>query len=115
MNDFFYMKWIHPDMDELARRSPANHVEAIKIPMMHAYGENDPRVEWRQWKKLKAELDKHHIAYEAFNQEDEGHGFGNAKARVGFYLKMEDFLMRNMFADGEVKLGELKVLEMPAK
>lgn len=115
MNDFFYTKWIHPDMDELARRSPANHVEAIKIPMLHAYGENDPRVEWRQWKKLKAELDKHHIPYEAFNQEDEGHGFGNAKARVGFYLKMEDFLMRNMFADGEVKLGELKVLEMPAK
>jgi dipeptidyl aminopeptidase/acylaminoacyl peptidase len=114
-NEFFYAKWIHPDMEELKRRSPVNYVENIKIPMMHAYGENDPRVEWRQWKKLRAELDKHHIAYEVFNQGDEGHGFSNVSARVGFYVKLEDFLNRNMFSPGDVRMEPIKVLEMPAK
>ena len=97
-NEFFYEKWVHPDMQELARRSPVNYVENIKIPTLHAYGENDPRVEWRQWKKLKSELDKHHQTYEVFNQEDEGHGFANAPARVRFYLKLEEFLAKNMKA-----------------
>jgi dipeptidyl aminopeptidase/acylaminoacyl peptidase len=95
-DEMFSEKWIHPDMEELKRRSPINYVEAIKVPVLNAYGENDPRVEWREWKKLKAEYDKHHVVYETYNQEDEGHGFANAPARVGFYLKMEDFLKRYM-------------------
>lgn len=94
--EMFSEKWIHPDVEELKRRSPVNYVSAIKVPVLNAYGENDPRVEWRQWKKLKAEYDKHHVVYEMYNQEDEGHGFANAPARVGFYLKMEDFLKRYM-------------------
>lgn len=95
-DEMFSEKWIHPDVEELKRRSPVNYVSAIKVPVLNAYGENDPRVEWRQWKKLKAEYDKHHVVYEMYNQEDEGHGFANAKARVGFYVKMEDFLKRYM-------------------
>lgn len=113
MNEFFYMKWIHPDMEELARRSPVNHVQNIRIPTLHAYGENDPRVEWRQWKKLKAELDKHGIRYETFNQGDEGHGFSNAPARVQFYLKLEEFLAKHLA--GGVKLGEVKALPTAAQ
>ncbi|MFZ5494368.1 MAG: prolyl oligopeptidase family serine peptidase [Verrucomicrobiota bacterium] len=96
MNEIFFEKWVHPDMEELRRRSPVNHVAAITVPTLHAYGENDPRVEYRHWKKLKAELDKHHKPYEVFNQEDEGHGFSNAPARVRFYLKMEEFLGKHM-------------------
>lgn len=113
--DTFYKIWIHPDMDELKRRSPVNNVAAIKIPTLHAYGKNDPRVEWRQWTKLKSELDKHNIKYEVDNQTDEGHGFSNASARVSFYVRLEDFLDRNLTPAGSVKLGELEIKEMPAK
>lgn len=97
-NEFFYEKWIHPDMEELKRRSPTNHVADIRVPTLHAYGQNDPRVEYRHWKKLKTELDKHHKPYEVFNQDDEGHGFRNAPARVRFYLTLEEFLAKNMKA-----------------
>ncbi len=95
-NEFFIEKWVHPDIEELKRRSPVNHVAQIKIPMLHAYGENDPRVEWRQWKKLKAELDAHHVPYETCNQEDEGHGFRNEKANVDFHARLEEFLRKNL-------------------
>lgn len=97
--DFFYAKWVHPDMNELKRRSPVNFVSQIKIPVLHAYGENDPRVEWRHWRKLKVELDRHRVSYEVFNQEDEGHGFQNASARVGFYRKLEEFFDRHLTAN----------------
>ncbi|MBL9218455.1 MAG: S9 family peptidase [Opitutaceae bacterium] len=95
-NEFFYEIWIHPDMEELKRRSPVNHVAEIRVPTLHAYGENDPRVKYRQWKKLKGELEKHHKTFEVFNQGDEGHGFNNAPARMHFYLKLEEFLTKNM-------------------
>lgn len=95
-NEMFYSIWIHPDLAELKRRSPVNRVEAIRVPTLHAYGENDPRVEYRHWKKLRAELDKHGKRYEVFNQEDEGHGFATAPARIKFYLKLEDFLRQHL-------------------
>lgn len=99
MIELYYSKWIHPDMGELRKRSPVNHVEKIQIPTLHAYGENDPRVEYRHWRKFKGELDRHKKPYEVFNQDDEGHGFDNAAARVRFYLKLEEFLGKHMAAD----------------
>lgn len=96
MNEMFYEIWVHPDMEELKRRSPVNHVEAIRVPTLHAYGENDPRVEFRHWKKLKAELDRHHKPYEVVNQVDEGHGFAAPSARIKFYLRLEEFLRKHL-------------------
>jgi dipeptidyl aminopeptidase/acylaminoacyl peptidase len=96
MMETFYKIWIHPDMEELRRRSPINHVENIRVPTFHAYGENDPRVKIRQWKRLKAELDKYHKPYEYLRESDEGHGFSNANARVEFYKQMEQFLAKYM-------------------
>jgi dipeptidyl aminopeptidase/acylaminoacyl peptidase len=113
--DTFYKPWIHPDMEELKRRSPVNYVERIKVPLLNAYGKNDPRVEWRDWKQLKSELDRKHVPYEEFNQGDEGHGFSNAAARVGFYVKLEQFLNKNLMPPGSVRIPPIEVKEMPAK
>jgi len=83
---------------------------------LHAYGENDPRVKIRQWKKLKAELDKYHKPYEYLREGDEGHGFSNAGARIEFYKQMERFLALHMNGQNtSVRLGPTEVLEMPAK
>lgn len=95
-NEMFYVPWVHPDLAELKRRSPVNHVEAIRVPTLHAYGENDPRVEFRHWKKLRGELEKHGKTFEVFNQEDEGHGFAAAPARIKFYLRLEQFLRKHL-------------------
>lgn len=95
-NEAFLAAWVHPDVGELRLRSPVNHVANIQVPTLHAYGENDPRVKYRQWKKLRAELERHHKPYEVFNEVDEGHGFANAPARIKFYLKLEQFLARNL-------------------
>jgi dipeptidyl aminopeptidase/acylaminoacyl peptidase len=96
VNEMFYEIWVHPDMDELKRRSPVNHVETIRVPTLHAYGENDPRVEFRHWKKLKAELDRHRKPYEVVNQVDEGHGFSAPSARLKFYVRLEKFLQQHL-------------------
>lgn len=94
--DIFHNAWIHPDMEELRRRSPANYVANIRVPTLHAYGENDPRVDIRHWKRLKAELDKHKKPYEYLREGDEGHGFSNAEARIRFYTRLEQFLGKNL-------------------
>jgi len=94
--EMFMDKWVHPDFEELKRRSPVNYVANIKIPTLHAYGENDPRVEWRVWKKLKAELERNRIPYESLNQEDQGHGFHSGKASVDFHTRLEEFLKKHL-------------------
>lgn len=92
----FHARWVHPDMEELRRRSPVNHVASIRVPTLHAYGENDPRVEIRHWRRLKAELDKHGKPYQYLREEDEGHGFSNADARIRFYAALEAFLAQHL-------------------
>jgi dipeptidyl aminopeptidase/acylaminoacyl peptidase len=114
--EMFFASWIHPDMEELRRRSPVNHVDKIMVPTFHAYGENDPRVEIRQWRRLKAELDRHNKPYEYLRESNEGHGFSNAKSRIEFYIQMERFLEKHMGGTRPVvRLGPTEVREMPAK
>lgn len=91
--------WIHPDTAVLEQRSPVNFVDRIQVPTFHAYGKNDPRVEFVNWTRLKAQLDKHGKTYDYFNAEDEGHGFENYDARVQVYAAMEAFLKKHMPAD----------------
>lgn len=116
MNETYYKIWVHPDMEELRRRSPVNYVDKIRIPTMHAYGENDPRVEIRHWKYLKAALDKAGKPYEYLREGNEGHGFSNTQAEVDFYTRLEAFLRENVLKRTPVVTsGPSEVVEMPAK
>lgn len=99
LDELFYKKWIHADPKVLHDRSPLHAVAAIRVPTFHAYGVNDPRVELRHWKYLKAELDRLHKPYEYMVAGEEGHGFRKEGGRLEFYRRMEAFLQKHMPVD----------------
>lgn len=93
-SDQFYREWVGDDKQYKFERSPVNFVERIKIPTLHAYGFNDPRVEIENWRRLEPKLKQFGKTYEAVIEQGEGHGFRNEKARFEFYRRMEAFLAK---------------------
>lgn len=94
--DLFAANWIGSDPDDLRSRSPSEYVERIRVPTLHAYGENDPRVDIAHWTVLERELKKHGKTYTYFREGNEGHGFQNESSRLRFYREMESFLAKHM-------------------
>ncbi len=99
----------------LRDRSPVHHVDRIRVPSLHAYGENDPRVDIGHWKVLERELKRHDKPYQYIRERDEGHGFENERSRIAYYTAVETFLAEHLPAGGQVTLGEMKTIEMPAR
>lgn len=94
----FYETFVGFDKAVLDVRSPANHVERIRVPTLHAYGVNDPRVDIKHWEKLERELKRHNKPYEVIRERDEGHGFRKMAPKIAFYDRVETFLARHMAA-----------------
>jgi dipeptidyl aminopeptidase/acylaminoacyl peptidase len=112
----FFSEWMQNDPKSMAERSPVNFVERIRVPTLHAYGENDPRVEIDNWKELKSQLDKYHKPYEFLRMENEGHGFRKEENAVKLYRAIEAFLAANLGDQpGKVKILPTKVIELPAQ
>ena len=85
------------------------------MPSLHAYGEKDPRVRIDHWSRLEAQLKKFGKPYESVTQKRQGHGFREEKASLGFYGTLEKFLAEHLGPAGTVKVGETKVIDLPAK
>lgn len=83
----------------LAERSPVEHVANIRIPTLHAYGRNDPRVRFENWEVLERALRRHNKVYEAIIETREGHGFEKEETAFGFYGAVERFLAQHMPVD----------------
>jgi dipeptidyl aminopeptidase/acylaminoacyl peptidase len=77
---------------DLAQRSPINHVDQIKVPLLMAYGLRDPRVVIDHALDLEKELKKYEVDYELIIKKREGHGFVRFENQVEFYGKLIDFL-----------------------
>jgi dipeptidyl aminopeptidase/acylaminoacyl peptidase len=92
----FQRKEISESSRDLFDHSPVNFVERIRVPLLNAYGENDPRVDIAQWLELKSQLEKYHKTYEYMVAKNEGHGFTHAEDAVAFYTKVEAFLKANL-------------------
>ena len=88
--------WIGRNPKDLHDRSPVNFVANIKAPSLHAYGENDPRVDILNWRDLESKLKKFKKPYEVFRETDEGHGFKNESARVNLYKAIDAFLDKHL-------------------
>jgi dipeptidyl aminopeptidase/acylaminoacyl peptidase len=103
--DLFYQTWVGNDKELVHDRSPVNFVDRIKIPTLHGYGMNDPRVEFRNWTRLEAELKRYGKVYEAVVEEKEGHGFNDEGASIRFYRAVDLFLAKYLLPEGHVEVG----------
>ena len=115
-SDMFYREWVGDDPTYKHDRSPVNFVEKIRVPTLHAYGFNDPRVVIENWTRLEAKLKQYGKTYEIIIKDNEGHGFRNEAGRIGYYAKLEAFLEKYM--DGKnptTRLAPMKILELPAR
>lgn len=95
----FFSKRVGEGVEFLKSRSPLFSVANIRVPTLHAYGRNDPRVEFSHWQALESELKKHGKTYEVHIEEAEGHGFEKAEVAIKFYKAVDAFLARYMPAD----------------
>lgn len=97
--DFSYQnQWVGDDKAYRDATSPVNWVENIRVPTLHVYGVNDPRVRIDHWKRLEAQLKKYNKPYTVITEENQGHGFRNEVASIHFYKSMEEFFARNLSA-----------------
>lgn len=91
--------WVGDDKAYLRERSPVNFVARIRVPTLHGYGANDPRVDLKNWARLKTRLDRLGKIYEFTEEPNEGHGFKRATTRIAFYRRAEAFLAKYLALD----------------
>ena len=88
---------------DMARRSPINHVDKIQVPLLMAYGREDPRVVLDHALDLEKELKVHEVDYELIIKKKEGHGFRKFENQVEWYTRLIDFLDQHLKADSEAQ------------
>ena len=76
----------------LKERSPLTHVNNIKIPVLIAQGEKDPRVKLAESEQIVAAMKEKGLPYIYMLFMDEGHGFARPENKFAFYGAAERFL-----------------------
>ncbi len=80
----------------LEERSPLNHVDKIKKPLLIAQGANDPRVKQAESDQIVTAMKTKGIPVTYVLFPDEGHGFARPENRTAFYAVAEAFLARHL-------------------
>lgn len=110
----------YKDRERIKATSPANFADRIRVPLLMAYGENDPRVEIAHGSNVVRGL-KHAGRVEGrdfwfITEKYEGHGFAKEEKRIAFYQEIDRFLHKVVPAlNGSVRLGPMEILPMPVK
>ncbi len=116
------MYWRHTRLGDLANSddkkrihdtSPVNLASRIHVPLLMAYGKNDPRVVIDHGYDMERALKSAGKPYEMIIQEGEGHGFRNEENSIAFYTRVDAFLKENVLRPGRVDVGP--TVEVPAK
>lgn len=76
----------------LKERSPLNHVDKIKRPLLIAQGANDPRVKQAESDQIVEAMKRKGIPVTYVLYPDEGHGFQKPENNLSFYAVAEAFL-----------------------
>ena len=97
-------------------RSPLNHVEKIKKPLLIAQGANDPRVKQAESDQIVKAMKEKGIPVTYALYPDEGHGFARPENRLAFMAITEVFLKKNLGGEAEpvgkaLEGSSLQVLE----
>ena len=95
----FLRRWIGDvttDREKLAERSPVNHIDKVRCPMLVLQGANDPRVPKSESDQVVERLRARGQRVEYVVFPDEGHGFTKRKNQDAAYEKIVDFLTREL-------------------
>ena len=95
----FLRRWIGDvttDREKLAERSPVNHIDKVRCPMLVLQGANDPRVPKSESDQVVERLRARGQRVEYVVFPDEGHGFTKRKNHDAAYEKIVDFLTREL-------------------
>jgi len=95
------------DRAALAAVSPARHADRIRVPVLVAHGEQDPRVHIRQAHRMVDALESAAVPVEALLYPDEGHGFIDERNRIHFYDRLADFFERHLLREAQDPSSEL--------
>ncbi len=76
--------------------SPILLVDRLKIPTLHAYGAEDPRVVIDHWTRLEPQLKRLGKPYQSIVEAQQGHGFRNEVAAIAFAAALEKFLAAHL-------------------
>ena len=87
---------LEEDREMLEDRSPLNHVDSIRVPMLIVQGANDPRVVKQESDQMVRALrgSDNPVTYVVYG--DEGHGFAREPNRLDFAGRVEQFLYRHV-------------------
>ncbi|QEC51280.1 S9 family peptidase [Anseongella ginsenosidimutans] len=88
----------HPekDADYLRAVSPIFHTAEIKVPLLVAQGEKDPRVNVNETTQFVQKLRENGLEVNYILKKDEGHRFRKEENRLHFYAELEEFLAKNL-------------------
>ncbi len=75
--------------------SPVKKANAIKAPILHGYGFNDPRVPIDHLKVMERAMRANDKPFETVVYPNEGHGWRNPENRLDWYKRMEEFLSKH--------------------
>ncbi len=87
---------VESDVVDMQRRSPLNHVDEIKAPLLVVHGANDPRVKQDESDRIVAALRDKGAQVEYIVAPDEGHGFRAPANRSALAAAMEKFLAAHL-------------------
>jgi dipeptidyl aminopeptidase/acylaminoacyl peptidase len=82
------------DRRRIRETSPVHFADRIRVPLLMAYGKNDPRVPIDQAYDIERALKRAGVPYELIVEGDEGHGFRNEEKRIAFYARIDTFLKK---------------------
>lgn len=91
-----WYKRLGEDREFLWSRSPLSRVDDIRIPILIAQGENDPRVKRAESEQIVGAMKERGIPHEYVMYENEGHGLVKPENRLDFYRRADRFLAKHL-------------------
>ncbi len=84
------------DKDDIRENSPVRRAEDYSVPLFLAHGEDDQRVHFDQFKRMKRALRKSSAPVTYMEFKDEDHFLSNQKNRQKFFTGLDKFLLETM-------------------
>ncbi len=104
------------DRKRIHDTSPVHFAERIQVPVLMAYGKNDPRVTIDHGFDMERALKKAGKTYEIIIEDDEGHGFRKEEKSIAYFTRVDAFLKKTVPPPGgRVDIGPAKVIDAAVK